>query len=254
MFSLAGWKLRVIGSAHEHSIAWGRAKPVRAQGADLAVNWLKDKVEPQARPLARELGARIAAPPDVAQPGQIEAPFDRIAARKGRIDTVVHSAAFASKDEWHGHAVDCRAGGLAPAMEIWAHSFLRLIRLTEPLMPQGGTCLPVSLAAASPVLRHHDMMGLLKAPGREPPSAMSLPDRPKRASACTRSRPGRRPPGSLRPSTLSARCWRLHPRAQTRQLATIEDAGARVAFLASPEARNLTGDARDIDGRYSATA
>lgn len=254
MFSLAGQKVLVIGIANEHSIAWGCAKAFRAQGADLAVTWLNDKAEPHVRPLAEQLGARIMAPLDVAQPGQIEALFDRIAAEWGRIDTLVHSIAFAPKDDLHGRVVDCSAEGFGLAMDISVHSFLRMIRLAEPLMPQGGTCLSVSFFGSSRVVRHYNMMGPVKAALESAVryAAAELGEKGIRVHALS--------PGPLATRAASGidhfdeLLATASERAPTHQLATIEDVGAMAAFLASPEARNLTGGVHDIDGGYSITA
>lgn len=254
MFSLAGQKVLVIGIANEHSIAWGCAKAFRAQGADLAVTWLNDRAEPHVRPLAEQLGARIMAPLDVAQPGQMEALFDRIATEWGRIDTLVHSIAFAPKDDLHGRVVDCSAEGFGLAMDISVHSFLRMIRLAEPLMPQGGTCLSVSFFGSSRVVRHYNMMGPVKAALESAVryAAAELGEKGIRVHALS--------PGPLATRAASGidhfdeLLATASERAPTHQLATIEDVGAMAAFLASPEARNLTGGVHDIDGGYSITA
>lgn len=254
MFSLAGQKVLVIGIANEHSIAWGCAKAFRAQGTDLAVTWLNDRAEPHVRPLAEQLGARIMAPLDVAQPGQMEALFDRIATEWGRIDTLVHSIAFAPKDDLHGRVVDCSAEGFGLAMDISVHSFLRMIRLAEPLMPQGGTCLSVSFFGSSRVVRHYNMMGPVKAALESAVryAAAELGEKGIRVHALS--------PGPLATRAASGidhfdeLLATASERAPTHQLATIEDVGAMAAFLASPEARNLTGGVHDIDGGYSITA
>ena len=143
MFSLQGQKALIVGIANENSIAYGCAQALRAQGADLAVTWLNAKAEPYVRPLAEALGAEIMMPLDVSDPDQLGAVFDEIGARWGRLDTLLHSIAFAPRDDLHGRVIDCSAAGFAQAMDISVHSFLRMIKLAEPLMPHGGTCLSV---------------------------------------------------------------------------------------------------------------
>ena len=126
MFSLEGQKALVVGIANEQSIAWGCAKALRAQGADLAVTWLNDKAERFVRPLAEELDAEIMMPLDVSEPGQLEAVHDEIAARWGRLDTVLQPIAFAPRDDLHGRVVDCPAEGFALAISwpggLWSRS------------------------------------------------------------------------------------------------------------------------------------
>ena len=254
MFSLHGQKALVVGIANESSIAWGCAQALKAQGAELAVTWANEKAEAFVRPLSEKLGARIMLPLDVAVPGQLEAVFSEIAARWGRLDTLVHSIAFAPKDDLHGRVVDCSAAGFGLAMDISVHSFLRMIRLAEPLMPQGGTCLSVSFFGSSRVVRHYNMMGPVKAALESTVryAAAELGERGIRVHALS--------PGPMKTRAASGidhfdeLIAAASERAPTHQLATIEDVGAMCVFLASPEARNMTGGVHDIDGGFSITA
>lgn len=254
MFSLQGHKALVVGVANEHSIAWGCARALRAQGADIALTWLNAKAEPFVRPLGEELGAGIMMPLDVAQTGQLEAVFAEIAARWGRLDTLVHSIAFAPKADLHGRVIDCSAEGFAQAMDISVHSFLRMIRLAEPLMAHGGTCLSVSFFGSSRVVRHYNLMGPVKA----------ALESTVRYAAAELGAQGIRV-HALSPGPLATRAASgidhfdellaaAAERAPTHHLASIDDVGAMAAFLASPEARNLTGGVHDIDGGFSITA
>jgi len=254
MFSLNGQKALVVGVANEHSIAWGIARALRAQGADLALTWLNDKARPHVEPLAQQLGASIVGPLDVSQPGQLEALFERIQGTWGRLDTLVHSIAFAPRDDLHGRVVDCSAPGFSLAMDVSVHSFLRMIRLAEPLMPQGGTCLSVSFFGSSRVVRHYNVMGPVKAALESATryAAAELGEKGIRVHALS---PG---PLATRAASVIDHFDELlaaaSDRAPTHQLATIDDVGAFAAFLASPEARNLTGGVHDIDGGFSITA
>lgn len=254
MFSLQGQKALVVGVANEHSIAWGIARALHAQGAELAVTWLNDKARAYVEPLAQQVGATIQGPLDVAQPGQMEALFARIAETWGRLDTVVHSIAFAPRDDLHGRVVDCSAEGFAQAMDVSVHSFLRMIRLSEPLMQDGGTCLSVSFYGSSRVVRHYNLMGPVKAALESSVryAAAELGEKGIRVHALSPGPLATRAASGINhfDELLSA----ATDRAPTRQLATIDDVGAVAAFLASPEARNLTGGVHDIDGGFSITA
>jgi enoyl-[acyl-carrier protein] reductase I len=97
--SLEGKKGLVTGIANESSIAWGCAKAFRSLGADLAVTYLNDKAKPHVEPLARELEAEILAPLDLREEGQLEALFDGIGRRWGRLDFALHSIAFAPRED-----------------------------------------------------------------------------------------------------------------------------------------------------------
>ncbi|MEZ5685922.1 MAG: enoyl-ACP reductase FabI [Paracoccaceae bacterium] len=254
MFSLSGQKILVVGIANRQSIAYGCARAFRAQGAELAVTWLNAKAEPHVRPLAEELGAEIMLPLDVGQPGQLEAVFAEIGQKWGRLDTLLHSIAFAPRDDLHGRVVDSSAAGFAQAMDISVHSFLRMIRLAEPLMPAGGTCLSVSFHGSTRVVRHYNVMGPVKAALESAVryAAAELGEQGIRVHALS--------PGPLATRAASGidhfdeLMAEAAVRAPTHHLATIDDIGAMAAFLASPEARNLTGGVHDIDGGYSITA
>ena len=254
MFSLSGKKILIVGIANRDSIAWGCARAFREQGADLAVTWLNAKAEPHVRPLAEELGAEIMMPLDVREPGQMEALFDRIATDWGRLDTVLHSIAFAPKEDLHGRVVDCSVDGFTLAMDISVHSFLRMISLSEPLMEAGGCCLSVSFFGSSRVVRHYNMMGPVKAALESATryAAAELGEKGIRVHALS--------PGPLKTRAASGighfdeLLDQAASRAPTHQLASIEDVGAMAAFLASDEAKNLTGGVHDIDGGFSITA
>jgi enoyl-[acyl-carrier protein] reductase I len=112
---LAGQKALVIGVANDDSIAYGCAKAFRATGADLAITWLNEKARPYVEPLARELGPSITGAVDVAVPGQLEAMFDQIRTKWGRLDILVHSIAFAPKSDLQGGLLNCSAEGFAKA-------------------------------------------------------------------------------------------------------------------------------------------
>src|SRR5262245_3163194 len=99
---LQGHKALIVGIANEDSIAYGCAKAFRAAGADLAVTWLNDKARPYVEPLAQKLEADIMMPLDVSVPGQLEAVFDRIGTKWGKLDSLVHSIAFAPKEDLQG--------------------------------------------------------------------------------------------------------------------------------------------------------
>ena len=253
MFSLQGQKALVVGIANEQSIAWGCAQALHAQGSEIAVTFLNEKAEPHVRPLAEQLGATIVAPLDVRQPGALEAVFAEIQSKWGRLDTQIHSIAFAPRMDLHGRVIDCSSEGFGLAMDVSVHSFLRMIKAAEPLMTDGGTCLSVSFFGSSRVVRNYSMMGPVKAALESAVryAAAELGEKGIRVHALS--------PGPLATRAASGidhfdeLLAAAAERAPTHRLATIADVGAMAAFLASPEARNLTGGVHDIDGGFSIT-
>jgi len=250
MFSLAGKRALVIGIANEHSIAYGCAKALRAQGAALALTYLNDKAEPHVRPLAESLGAELLLPLDVREDGQMAALFDAIATHWGGLDVCLHSIAFCPKDDLHGRVLDCSREGFSAAMDVSVHSFMRMVRRAEPLMPDGGTCMTVSFYGAEKVVEHYNVMGPVKAALESVTRYMAAELGPKGISVHALS------PGPLKTRAASgiaefdALMASAVERAPTHHLATIEDVGAYAAFLASREASNVTGGVHHIDGGY----
>jgi enoyl-[acyl-carrier protein] reductase I len=161
--SLAGRRGLVVGMANEQSIAYGCARVIRELGGTLAVTYLNAKAEPFVRPLAEHLGAEIIAVLDVERPDQLEAVFKQIEQRWGKLDFVLHAIAYAPAKELHGRMVDCTAEGFARAMDVSCHSFVRMAKLAEPLMKDGGALVTMSYYGAEKVVENYGLMGPVKA-------------------------------------------------------------------------------------------
>lgn len=253
MFSLKGQTALVVGIANDQSIAYGCAKAFARQGARLAITYLNEKAEKYVRPLAEELGAEVIMPLDVSQPGQMNAVFATLSEKWGRLDTLLHSIAYCRRDDLHGRVIDCSPEGFAEAMDISVHSFLRMIRHAEPLMPEGGTCLCVSFFGSTRVVEHYNVMGPVKAALESATRYAAAELGEKGISVHALS------PGPLRTRAASgidhfdALLEKAAANAPTHHLATPEDIGAYAAFLASREARFVTGSVPVIDGGYSIT-
>ncbi|MCB1519124.1 MAG: enoyl-ACP reductase FabI [Hyphomicrobiaceae bacterium] len=153
----------VVGIANEHSLAWSAARQCHEAGADIAVTYLSEKAHRFVEPLAQQLGATIFLPCDVAKPGELEAVFRAVEEKWGRLDFLLHSIAWARKEDLHGRLVDCSADGFAESMLISCHSFIRMARLAEPLMSNGGSLMTMSHYGAEKVVDHYNVMGPVKA-------------------------------------------------------------------------------------------
>jgi enoyl-[acyl-carrier protein] reductase I len=144
----------IIGIANSQSVAYGCAETFARAGARLDATYLNTKAEPYVRPLAE----RLECPIDVSEPGQLEAVFAQIRDTWGRLDFVLHSIAFAPKDELHRPSTRTirlppRAkAGFALAMDVSCHSFIRVARLAEPLMTNGGCLLTVTFQGSERVV------------------------------------------------------------------------------------------------------
>jgi enoyl-[acyl-carrier protein] reductase I len=250
MLNLHGKKGLVVGVANNQSIAYGCAKAFGLCGADLAITYLNAKAEPHVRPLAEILGAHIIEPLDVEQPGELEAVFQRIEEKWGRLDFVLHSIAFAPKDDLHGRVVDCSRDGFLRAMDVSCHSFVRMAKLAEPLMKNGGCLLTMSYMGADEVIENYGIMGPVKAALQSVSRylAAELGIKGIRVHAVS--------PGPLQTRAASGikefdkLMKKATERAPLHTLVSIDDIGALCAYLASDIAKGLTGGTIHVDAGY----
>jgi enoyl-[acyl-carrier protein] reductase I len=245
---LAGRKTLIVGVANEHSIAYGCAKAFRTAGADLAISWLNDKARPFVEPLSKDLEAEITGPLDVAIPGQMEAFFEQIRERWGRLDNVVHSIAFAPKEDLQGGLLDCSASGFAAAMDISCHSFIRMAKLAAPLMTEGGSLFAMSYFGATRVVPNYNVMGPVKAALEATCRYLAYELGPLGIRVHPIS------PGPLKTRAASGlKDFDLMLNEATQksplgELVDIMDVGFACAYLASDFARRVTGGTIYIDG------
>ncbi|HAS50565.1 MAG TPA: enoyl-[acyl-carrier-protein] reductase FabI [Gammaproteobacteria bacterium] len=245
---LRGKKVFVAGIANEHSIAFGCAKAFRELGAELAITYLNEKSKVYVAPLAEQLEAPIFLPLDVSQPGQLEAVFEQITQQWGRLDVIVHSIAFAPKDDLQGGLVNCSAEGFAKAMDISCHSFIRMARLAAPLMDDGGAMFAMSYHGATEVVPNYNVMGPVKAALESACRYLAYELGPRKIRVHAIS------PGPLKTRAASGlKDFDLLlnesvQRAPIGELVDIMDVGFTCAFLAMPYARRLTGSTVYVDG------
>jgi enoyl-[acyl-carrier protein] reductase I len=251
---LAGHKTLVVGIANDQSIAYGCAKAFRSVGADLAVTWLNEKARPHVEPLARELESEIVAPLDVSVPGELERLFDTIRARWGRLDSVVHSIAFAPKEDLQGGLLNCSAEGFAKAMDISCHSFIRMAKLAAPLMTDGGTLFAMSYYGAQRVVPDYDVMGPVKAALEAACRYLAYELGPAGVRVHAIS------PGPLQTRAASGlkdfqrMLNDAVQKAPLGELVDIMDVGFACAFLATDFARRITGGTIYVDGGANVVA
>lgn len=245
---LSGKRGLVIGIANEHSIAAGCAKAFTQAGARLAATYLNEKARTWVDPVVEELGLEWTAPLDVREPGQLEALFDQVKTRWGGLDFLLHSIAFAPREDLHGRVVDCSAEGFGLAMDVSCHSFIRMAKLAEPLMTEGGCLLCVTFYGSERVVAHYNLMGPVKAALESTSRYMAAELGPKGIRVHAIS-PGpiatRAASGIDRFDELLERTYSDVP---VHERVDIDDVGALAAFLASPAAKRITGTVIPVDG------
>jgi enoyl-[acyl-carrier protein] reductase I len=245
---LDGSKALVVGIANEHSIAYGCARAFRELGAELAITYLNEKARPYVEPLARELAAPLLLPLDVSVDGQLEAVFEAIARQWGRLDILVHSIAFAPKEDLQGGLINCSAAGFAKAMDVSCHSFVRMARLAAPLMSHGGTMFAMSYYGANKVIPTYSVMGPVKAALESSCRylAYELGGQGIRVHAISPGPLKTRAASGLKDFDLLLN--EAAQRAPIGELVDIMDVGFTCAYLATPYARRLSGETLYVDG------
>ncbi len=153
----------IMGVANERSIAWGIAKAVHAQGADLAFTFQGEALEKRVRPLAASLGCDTVLPCDVTDASSVDAVFKTIGEKWGRLDFLLHAIAFSDKEELKGRYVDTTPANFAATMNISCYSFTAICQRAEPLMSAGGSIVTLTYFGAERVMPHYNVMGVAKA-------------------------------------------------------------------------------------------
>jgi len=153
----------IMGVANDRSIAWGIAKAVSDQGAELAFTYQGDALKKRVEPLAASIDCDFVMPCDVTDDASMEAVFKSIGEKWGKLDFLVHAIAFADKDELKGRYVDTSADNFRRSMLISCYSFTALARLAEPLMTDGGSLVTLTYYGAERVMPHYNVMGVAKA-------------------------------------------------------------------------------------------
>lgn len=252
--SLQGKRGLVVGIANETSIATGCAAAFRAAGAELAVTYLNEKAEPFVRPVADRLGAAIMVPLDVRIPGQMEAVFERIASEWGKLDFVLHSIAFAPREDLHTGLVNSSAEGFAMAMDVSCHSFIRMAKLALPLMTDGGSLMTVSFYGADRVVENYNLMGPVKAALESSVRylAADLAESRIRAYAISAGPVKTRAASGI--DRFDTLLDRVRERTPAHRLVGIEEIGEIAAFLASDAGAPMTGSVIYADGGFHTMA
>jgi enoyl-[acyl-carrier protein] reductase I len=252
---LNGKKILIVGVASNRSIAWGCATAMREQGAELAFTYQNDKLGSRVGKLAEEVGSQLLYPCDVASDEQIAQLFGRIDSDWGGLDAIIHSVAYAPKEELDGDFVDNTSrDGFRIAHEISSYSFTALAREGRKLLRESaGSLLTMSYLGAERAVPHYNVMGLAKASleANVRYLAQSLGPEGIRVNAISA--------GPIK--TLAAkgigdfnRLLDYNERnAPLRRNVTIEEVGNASAFLTSSLASGITGEILYVDGGYNMT-
>ena len=248
---MAGKRGLIMGLANEKSIAWGIAKAVADQGAELCFSYQGEALMKRVTPLAAQLGSDFVVPCDVGDGDSIDALFAEIEKRWGKLDFVVHAIGFSDKNELRGKYVDTSRANFAMSMDISVFSFTAVCRRACRMMQDGGSLLTLTYYGAERVMPHYNVMGVCKA-ALEASVRYIAEDLGREGIRCNAISAG--PIKTLAASGIGdfryIMKWNEY-NSPLRRNVTIEDVGNAAAFLSSDLASGITGEITYVDCGYS---
>ena len=247
---MAGKKGLVMGLANNRSLAWGIAKAVAAQGADIALTYQGDALKKRVTPLAAELGSDLVLPCDVTDPGSMDELFAAIDKSWGKLDFLVHAIAFSDKTELDGRYLDTSEQNFTQTMLVSCYSFTALAARAEKLMTDGGSLLTLTYYGAEKVMPHYNVMGVAKA-ALEASVRYLAADVGKQGIRVNAISAG--PIKTLAASGIADFRYILkwnEYNSPLRRTVSIDDVGGAGLYLLSDLSRGVTGEVHHVDAGY----
>ena len=241
----------IMGLANDRSLAWGIARALGEQGAELAFSYQGEALAKRVRPLAEQLGSDFLLDCDVSDMAALDRTFAELKAKWETIDFVVHAIGFSDKNELRGKYVDTSLDNFLMSMNISAYSFTAVARRAREMMPDGGSLLTLSYYGAEKVIPHYNVMGLAKAALETSVKylAMDLGPENIRVNAISAG-----PIKTLAASGIGDFRYILkwnEYNSPLRRNVTIEDVGGAGLYLLSDLASGVTGEIHHVDAGYN---
>ena len=248
---LEGRNALVFGVANDHSIAWGIAQALHAEGATIGFSSIESLIDKRVRPLAESIGSTFVEPADVQSDADIDRVFDRWGETTDRLDILVHALAFAKRDDLSGAFVDTSRDGFALAMDVSAFSLVALAHAARPYLHAGSSIMTLTYYGSEKVVANYNVMGVAKAA----------------LEASVRYLAADLGPDGIRVNAISAGPIRtlaasgiagfkrmygaFDEVAPLRRNISIEDVGKTAVYLASDLSSAVTGEVVYVDGGFS---
>lgn len=241
----------VMGVANDHSIAWGIAKALAAQGAELAFTYQGDAFGRRVKPLADSVGASLLLPCDVEDVATVDAVFDALRDTWGSLDFLVHAIAFSDKSELRGRYADTTRENFVRTMVISCFSFTEIARRAATLMPNGGAMVTLTYGGSSRVMPNYNVMGVAKAALESSVRylAMDFGLQNVRVNAISAG-----PVRTLAGSGVSDARMMFNYQKQHSPLGrtvTIDEVGGSALYLLSDLSSGVTGEVHFVDSGYN---
>ena len=240
----------IMGVANNHSIAWGCAKALSDQGAELAFTYQGEAFERRVKPLAESVGSDIVMDCDVQDEASMDAVFDTLADRWGKMDFVIHAIAFSDKNELQGRFADTSRENFLRSMDISCFSFVDVAKRSAALMSDGGAMVTMTYLGAQKVMPNYNVMGVAKAALEASVRYLANDLGPDgiRVNAIS--------PGPMRTLAGSAvggarRVYKAtEENSPLRRNAALEHVGGTAVYLLSDMGASTTGEVLFVDGGY----
>ena len=248
---MAGRRGLIMGLANDRSLAWGIAKALRDQGAELAFSYQGEALEKRVRPLAAELGSDLLVDCDVSDMAALDRTFEELKKRWDSLDFVVHAIGFSDKNELRGKFVDTSLDNFLLTMNISVYSFVAVAQRAKAMMKEGGALLTLSYYGAEKVIPHYNVMGLAKSALETSVKYLAADLGPEgiRVNAISAG-----PIKTLAASGIGdfryIMKWNEY-NAPLRRNVTIEDVGGAGLYLCSDLASGVTGEIHHVDAGYN---
>jgi enoyl-[acyl-carrier protein] reductase I len=240
----------VMGVANDHSIAWGIAKALRAEGAELAFSYQGEAFERRVTPLAESLGSSFLLDVDVTDEASLDAAFRRLKEDWGGIDFLIHAIAYSDKNELSGRFINTSRENFKTSMLISCYSLIDLCRRAAPIMPKGGSVVTLTFQGSRAVMPYYNVMGVAKA-GLEAAVRYLANDLGPDGIRVNAISPG--PMRTLAGAAIGGarKTFRAtEANAPLRANPTLEAVGGTAAWLCSDYAASTSGEIIHVDGGY----
>jgi enoyl-[acyl-carrier protein] reductase I len=241
----------IMGVANDHSIAWGIAKAVADQGAELAFTYQGDSLKKRVEPLAQSVGSSLLLPCDVEDLASVDAVFAALEKQWGKFDFLVHAIAFSDKNELKGRYADTTRENFARTMLISCFSFTEIAKRAAPLMVEGGSMVTLTYAGSVRVMPNYNVMGVAKAALEASVRYLANDYGPQniRVNAISAG-PVRTLAGAgIADARLMFNYQKRH--APLRRTVTIEEIGGSGLYLLSDLSTGVTGEIHYVDSGYN---
>ena len=248
---LEGKTALIFGVANDHSIAWGIARALHAEGAEVGFSSVESLIEKRVRPLAESIGSTFVEPCDVQSDEDIARVFNRWGETHDHVDVLVHALAFAKREDLSGRFVDTSRDGFALALDVSAYSLVALTRAARPHLRRGSSVITLTYYGAEKVVSHYNVMGVAKAALEASVRYLAADLGPDgvRVNAISAG-----PVRTLAASGIAgfkAMYGAFDEVAPLRANISIEDVGATAVYLASGLSGAVTGEVVHVDGGFS---